>query len=124
VPASRRDPPSPQRAHRRRRGTPARPVLLRLPAILAAQALGLDSGGFALDAACASSLYAIKLACDRLQRRECAVMLAGGVNAADFHFLHRGFAALAALSPEGVSRPFDQAASGPGPRPWRGVSSR
>ena len=38
-----------------------------LPAHLLAQGLGLGAGAFALDAACASSLYAIKLACDRLQ---------------------------------------------------------
>lgn len=37
-----------------------------LPAHLISNALGLTGGAAALDAACASSLYAIKLACDRL----------------------------------------------------------
>jgi acyl transferase domain-containing protein len=40
-----------------------------LPALLAARALRLGAGAFALDAACASSLYAIKLACDALHDR-------------------------------------------------------
>ena len=35
-----------------------------LPADLLARGLGLGAGAFALDAACASALYAIKLACD------------------------------------------------------------
>ena len=38
-----------------------------LPAMLVAQGLGLGSDTLALDAACASGLYAIKIACDRLQ---------------------------------------------------------
>ena len=37
-----------------------------LPALLLEQALELEAGAFALDAACASSLYAIKYACDAL----------------------------------------------------------
>ena len=37
-----------------------------LPAALAARAIGFEGPAFALDAACASSLYAIALACDRL----------------------------------------------------------
>src|SRR5215218_2402360 len=40
---------------------------------MAAHALNLRGGAFALDAACASSLYAIKLACDRLQDGRCDV---------------------------------------------------
>src|SRR5262245_29643183 len=38
-----------------------------LPAHFAARAMGLGRGGFALDAACASALYAISLAVDRLR---------------------------------------------------------
>ena len=37
-----------------------------LPAALLAQALGLGGGSYTLDAACASSLYALKLAADEL----------------------------------------------------------
>jgi acyl transferase domain-containing protein/3-hydroxymyristoyl/3-hydroxydecanoyl-(acyl carrier protein) dehydratase/1-acyl-sn-glycerol-3-phosphate acyltransferase len=83
-----------------------------LPAHLTAAALGLGGGAFALDAACASSLYAIKLACDRLQDRSADLMLAGGVNAADSLFLHIGFSALSAMSRIGQSRPFDRDADG------------
>jgi acyl transferase domain-containing protein len=83
-----------------------------LPAQLAARALGLSEGGFALDAACASSLYALKLACDRLHDRQADLMLAGAVNCADDLFIHVGFCALQALSRSGRSRPFHREADG------------
>ena len=60
-----------------------------LPALLTAKALGFTGHSFCLDAACASGLYAIKLACDQLQRHECDLMIAGGVNAADPLFIER-----------------------------------
>lgn len=82
-----------------------------LPAHLAARALGFG-GGFALDAACASSLYAIKLACDRLHDRVADLMVAGAVNCTDDLFIHMGFTALGALSPSGRSRPFHREADG------------
>ncbi|MDT7787746.1 MAG: hypothetical protein QOF58_6165 [Pseudonocardiales bacterium] len=82
-----------------------------LPAHLAAKALGLENG-FALDAACASSLYAIKLACDQLHDRKADVMVAGAVNCADDLFIHTGFSALSALSRSGRSRPFHRDADG------------
>lgn len=83
-----------------------------LPARLAAEALGLGAGAFALDAACASGLYAIKFACDRLHDRGAELMLAGAVNCADHYVVHDGFRALGALSLTGRSRPFDRAADG------------
>ncbi|MEJ7800986.1 MAG: beta-ketoacyl synthase N-terminal-like domain-containing protein, partial [Ilumatobacter sp.] len=83
-----------------------------LPALLLEQALGLGAGAFALDAACASSLYAIKLACDRLHDGIADLMLAGAVNCADDLFIHEGFTALNALSPSGRSRPFHRDADG------------
>lgn len=83
-----------------------------LPVHLVADAMGLAGPSFALDAACASSLYAIKLACDALQDGEADAMLAGGVNGADDLFLHLGFTALKALSPSGRSRPFHADADG------------
>ncbi|HEY7814558.1 MAG TPA: beta-ketoacyl synthase N-terminal-like domain-containing protein, partial [Nakamurella sp.] len=54
-----------------------------LPALLLERGLGLGAGAFALDAACASSLYAVKLACDRLHDGAADLMLAGAVNCAD-----------------------------------------
>lgn len=83
------------------------------PAHVVATALGLDSSAsYCLDAACASSLYAIKHACQRLQAGEVDLMLAGGINRADDLFLHVGFCALNALSKTGQSRPFHQDADG------------
>lgn len=83
-----------------------------LPAHLLAQALDLGAGAFALDAACASSLYAIKVACDALADGRADLMLAGAVNCADDLFIHAGFTALSALSPTGRTRPFHAEADG------------
>ena len=85
-----------------------------LPAFLAARALnlGLADSAFALDAACASSLYAIKLACDALTDGRADLMLAAAVSRADDLFIHMGFTALKALSPSGRSRPFHKEADG------------
>ncbi len=83
-----------------------------LPAHLLAAALQLDAGAFALDAACASALYAVKLACDKLHDGDADVMLAGAVNRADDLFIHVGFCALNALSKTGRSRPFHADADG------------
>ncbi len=77
-----------------------------------ARAFALDAGCHALDAACASSLYALKLACDRLHEGSADLMLAGAVQRADDLFLHVGFAALNALSRSGRSRPFHRDADG------------
>jgi len=82
------------------------------PAQLLSKALGLTGPSYCVDAACASSLYAIKLACDALHCGDADMMLAGGVNGIDDLFLHVGFTALSALSPTGKSRPFHQDADG------------
>ncbi len=86
-----------------------------LPAMLVAQGLGLGGNTMALDAACASGLYAIKIACDRLQEGKADLMLADAVNAADPLFIHMGFCALNALSKSGTSQPFSQCADGLAP---------
>lgn len=83
-----------------------------LPALLLERALGFGGGATALDAACASSLYAIKLACDRLHDGSADLMLAGAVNSADDLCIHLGFSALQALSRTGQSRPFNANADG------------
>ncbi|MWC29610.1 beta-ketoacyl synthase N-terminal-like domain-containing protein [Paenibacillus sp. MMS18-CY102] len=82
------------------------------PAHFLAKAFGLGAGAFCLDAACASSLYAIKLACDRLHDGSADLMLAGAVNGTDALFLHTGFRALQAISRSGQSRPFHPEADG------------
>ena len=74
--------------------------------------LGLKGAAFALDAACASSLYALAVAAHRLQHGLCTQALVAAATRADDLFLHQGFAALTALSPSGRCRPFDQKGDG------------
>ncbi|GJM62549.1 beta-ketoacyl synthase N-terminal-like domain-containing protein [Persicobacter diffluens] len=61
------------------------------PAALIAQAVGLKGTHYSLDAACASSLYAVKLACDELHNGKADMMLAGAVSGSDPLFIHMGF---------------------------------
>ncbi len=82
------------------------------PATLLAKALQLGGGSYTLDAACASSLYAVKLACDELSARRADVMLAGGVSRPDSLYTQIGFTQLRALSPTGRCAPFDSRADG------------
>ncbi|MFE0800394.1 beta-ketoacyl synthase N-terminal-like domain-containing protein [Streptomyces sp. NPDC058812] len=82
------------------------------PAVLTGRLLGLGAGTLTLDGACASSLYAIKLACDRLHDGEADVMVAGGASGADSLYIHMGFTALGALSARGRSLPLDRRADG------------
>jgi acyl transferase domain-containing protein len=83
-----------------------------LPAALLARALGLGAGSATLDAACASSLFALKLAADKLQSFEAAAMLAGGACRPDSLYTQMGFSQLRALSPSGRCRPLDAQGDG------------
>ncbi|MBT5231319.1 MAG: polyketide synthase, partial [Methylococcales bacterium] len=83
-----------------------------LPAHWVADQLGLKGKAMAIDAACASSLYAIQIACFELQQNRSEYMIAAGLNAADRQFLQMGFNALSALSLSGQSRPFHPEADG------------
>ena len=83
-----------------------------LPAGLLAQALGLGGGAYTLDAACASSLYAVKLAADELLAGRADAMLTGGLSRPDPLYTQMGFAQLRALSTTGKARPFDERADG------------
>ena len=83
-----------------------------LPAAILANGLGLGAGSFTLDAACASSLYAVKLACDELHLHRADVMLAGGVSRPEGLYTQVGFSQLRALSPTGRCAPFDERADG------------
>ena len=76
------------------------------------RALGLSPFGLCVDTACASSLYAIKLACDQLHDGRVDLALAGAVNRSDDLFIHVGFTALQAMSRTGRSRPFCADADG------------
>ncbi|MFT7623862.1 MAG: 3-oxoacyl-(acyl-carrier-protein) synthase/3-hydroxymyristoyl, partial [Myxococcota bacterium] len=92
-----------------------------LPAHLTARALGLGGAAYSVDAACASSLVALEIACARLHDRQDDVMIAGAVNRADDLFIHTGFCALGALSKTGRSRPFHAEADGLIPAEGAGV---
>ena len=92
-----------------------------LPSAIVSEALGLHAGSFSLDAACASSLYAVQFAADALHTGRADVMLAGAVNAADSLFIHVGFCALNALSKTGQTRPFHRDADGLLPGEGAGV---
>ncbi|MFH1747739.1 MAG: beta-ketoacyl synthase N-terminal-like domain-containing protein [Planctomycetota bacterium] len=92
--------------------SPLNSQVTALPAGLLAAGLGLGGGAYTLDAACASSLYALKLACDELQTGRADAMLAGGVSRPECLYTQMGFGLLQALSPSGECRPFDTAADG------------
>ena len=83
------------------------------PAAFVGQALGLGGINFALDAACASSLYAVKLAGQYLLSGKADLMLAGAVSRADPFFINMGFSIFHAY-PEGDagSNPLNQGSDG------------
>jgi len=83
-----------------------------LPGAILARAFGLGAGTYTLDAACASSLYSVKLACDELHSHRADAMLAGGVSRPNSLFTQVGFSQLRALSPSGRCAPFDESADG------------
>lgn len=82
------------------------------PPAVVAQALQLGGATFAIDAACASSLYGIDLACRYLQTGQADLMLAGATSCADPLFIHMGFSIFHAYPQNGQSNPLDQSSSG------------
>jgi 3-oxoacyl-(acyl-carrier-protein) synthase/3-hydroxymyristoyl/3-hydroxydecanoyl-(acyl carrier protein) dehydratase len=82
-----------------------------LPAQLAAQVFGF-ADAVALDAACASGLYAVQLGADRLATGEVDVAVIAAVNRSDSSYLFNGFSQLRALSTSGQARPLDRRADG------------
>ncbi|MCA8955930.1 MAG: polyketide synthase, partial [Planctomycetes bacterium] len=83
-----------------------------LPAGVLARALGLGGGHSTLDAACASSLFAIARAVAELQAGRADAMLAGGLSRPDCLYTQMGFAQLHALSKRGRCAPFDTMGDG------------
>jgi acyl transferase domain-containing protein/3-hydroxymyristoyl/3-hydroxydecanoyl-(acyl carrier protein) dehydratase len=83
-----------------------------LPAALAARALRLGGVAYTLDAACGSSLYALKLAVDELESGRAVAMICGGVSRPDPLYTQMGFSQLRALSARGKPAPFDADADG------------
>lgn len=82
------------------------------PARDLAEAVGARGACFTLDAACASTYYALSLAVGELSRGRADLMLAGGVSCPDPLYTQTGFSRLKALSPSGICSPFDYRADG------------
>ncbi len=92
---------------------PKNEILEYTPSEMVSEALALGKTHYALDAACATSLYAIKLACDELITGKADMMLAGAVSASDQLFIHMGFSIFHAYSPmDQKFVPFDQDSAG------------
>jgi len=83
-----------------------------LPAALLSMSLNLGGGYQTLDAACASSLYSIKLAVNELVSGRMDAVITGGVGRPDSMYTQMGFSQLRAVSPSGICSPFDQDADG------------
>jgi PfaB family protein len=77
-----------------------------------ATALGLGGPRYALDAACSSALYALKLGCDHLRAGQADIMLVGGVCAPEPTLIHLSFSDLHAYPTDGYSQPFDDRSGG------------
>ncbi len=82
------------------------------PAVLLARALGFCGEAYTLDAACASSLYALYLGAQALIDHRADAVLAGGVSRPDCLYTQIGFSQLRALSPSGIPAPFSTEADG------------
>lgn len=77
------------------------------------EALRLGASHYSLDAACASTLYAIKMACDELITGKADLMLAGAVCGSDQLFIHMGFSIFQAYAESGSRfAPLDQHTGG------------
>lgn len=91
---------------------PANALVAGYPAAVVSQALGLGGSFFALDAACASSCYSVKLACDYLNTGKSDLMLAGAVSASDPFFVNMGFSIFHAYPGDNQSAPLDSSSDG------------
>lgn len=88
-------------------------ILECTPSEMVSEALALGKTHYAIDAACATSLYAIKMACDELLLGKADMMLAGAVSASDQLFIHMGFSIFHAYSPmDQKFVPFDKDSTG------------
>ncbi len=92
--------------------SPLNALISGYPATLIAQGLSLSGPRFSLDAACASSLYAVKVACQYLLSGQADMMLAGAVSAADPLFIKMGFSIFQAYPENDKSCPFDKDSGG------------
>ncbi len=82
------------------------------PSALIAKGLSLSGPSLSMDAACASSIYSVKLAIDYLLSGRADMMLAGAVSAGDPFFIHMGFSIFQAYPEAGISAPLDKNSGG------------
>ncbi|EAU61906.1 oxidoreductase, zinc-binding dehydrogenase family, partial [Stigmatella aurantiaca DW4/3-1] len=75
-------------------------------------AFGLQGPSLSLDSACSSSLAAVHLACEALQRGDATMALAGGVNLNLLPESTHAMVKFGALSPDGRCATFDAGANG------------
>ncbi len=87
-------------------------VLANVIAGRIANRLDLGGANYTVDAACASALAAIDLACKELRAGTSSMVLAGGADVHNSIHDYLMFASVHALSPTGRCRPFDAAADG------------
>ncbi|MDT7712758.1 MAG: hypothetical protein QOG46_1447, partial [Pseudonocardiales bacterium] len=87
-------------------------VLANVIAGRIANRLDLGGANYTVDAACASSLAAIDLACKELQAGTSSMVLAGGADVHNSIHDYLMFASVQALSSTGRCRPFDASADG------------
>lgn len=86
--------------------------LMGYSARLLASSLGFSGPAYTLDAACASSLYALDLSVKALLSGRLQAVITGAVAKADALFTQLGFSQLRALAPSGTLNPFDSRADG------------
>jgi PfaB family protein len=98
-----------------RRPAPENALMSGMIAALVAKGLSLGGPHYAIDAACASSLYCLKLASFYLWEQRCDLMLAGGITAYHRLFNLLGFSALQALPNQVRSCPLDKHSDGLAP---------
>lgn len=87
-------------------------VLANVIAGRIANRLDLGGANYTVDAACASALAAIDLACKELRAGTSSMVLAGGADVNNSIHYYRMFASVQALSATGRCRPFDASADG------------
>jgi acyl transferase domain-containing protein/NAD(P)-dependent dehydrogenase (short-subunit alcohol dehydrogenase family) len=87
-------------------------ILLNVAAGRVANRLDLGGVNYTIDAACASSLAAVRAATTELEQRTSDMVLVGGADTVQNPFGYQCFSSSQALSPTGRCRPFDAAADG------------